>query len=89
MFLRVESLDAAYTLYGTLLECMTTYGVGGVSREYYHSAAVQDICRILRERGVHFIGPEKGRLACGDEDIGRMSEVPDIVAEIQKLLPAK
>lgn len=52
----------------------------------WRSPAVQENCRILRERGVHFIGPEKGRLACGDEDIGRMSEVPAIVAEIKKLL---
>ena len=55
----------------------------------WRSPAVQDNCAILRKRGVYFIGPENGRLACGDNDIGRMSEVPDIVAEIQRLLSGK
>ena len=52
----------------------------------WKSPAVQENCAILRKRGVHFIGPEKGRLACGDNDVGRMSEVPDVVAKIKKLL---
>ena len=55
----------------------------------WRSPAVQENCRILRKRGVQFIGPEKGRLACGDEDIGRMSEVPDIVKKIGQLLAGK
>ncbi len=52
----------------------------------WRSPAVRDNCAILRKRGVHFIGPEKGRLACGDEDVGRMSEVPQIVEKIRQLL---
>ena len=55
----------------------------------WRSPAVQDNCAILRKRGVHFIGPEIGRLACGDEDVGRMSEVPQIVEKIQQLLAGK
>ncbi|MBR4663256.1 MAG: phosphopantothenoylcysteine decarboxylase [Lentisphaeria bacterium] len=55
----------------------------------WRSPAVQENCAILRKRGVHFIGPEKGRLACGDEDVGRMSEVPQIVEKIQQLLAGK
>ncbi|MBE6370906.1 MAG: phosphopantothenoylcysteine decarboxylase [Lentisphaerae bacterium] len=55
----------------------------------WRSPAVQDNCAILRKRGVQFIGPEKGRLACGDEDVGRMSEVPQIVEKIQQLLAGK
>ena len=55
----------------------------------WKSPAVQENCAVLRKRGVHFIGPEKGRLACGDDDIGRMSEVPQIVEKIQKLLAGK
>lgn len=41
---------------------------------------------VLRRRGVHFVGPESGKLACGDEDIGRMSEPSDIVSAIDRLL---
>ena len=42
--------------------------------------------RKLRDRGVRFIGPESGILACGDEDAGRMSEPEKIVDEIYSLL---
>lgn len=38
----------------------------------------------LRQRGCHFVGPESGRLACGDEGIGRMTEPRDIVCCIEE-----
>ena len=41
---------------------------------------------ILRERGVHVIGPDSGMLACGDSGAGRMSEPEDIVAEMERIL---
>lgn len=41
---------------------------------------------VLRRRGAHFVGPESGKLACGDDDIGRMSEPADIVSAIDRLL---
>ena len=40
----------------------------------------------LRERGVRFVGPDAGFLACGDEGAGRMSEPEEIVKEIVALL---
>ncbi|MFC1856248.1 bifunctional phosphopantothenoylcysteine decarboxylase/phosphopantothenate--cysteine ligase CoaBC, partial [Thermodesulfobacteriota bacterium] len=36
----------------------------------------------LKERGVSFVGPVSGELACKKEDIGRLSYVDDIVYEI-------
>ena len=36
--------------------------------------------KTLHERGVRFIGPDSGMLACGDKGAGRMSE-PEIIAE--------
>lgn len=39
----------------------------------------------LKKMGFEIIGPEKGRLACGTEGIGRMSEVPEIIAQIEKI----
>ena len=42
--------------------------------------ATQKNMEILRSRGVHFIGPECGALACGDTGTGRMSE-PGKIAE--------
>lgn len=41
---------------------------------------------VLKGRGAQFVGPESGKLACGDDDIGRMSEPADIVAAIVRAL---
>ncbi len=51
-------------------------------------ATVQNV-RVLRERGVLFIGPETGMLACGDEGAGRMSEPEQIVRRIEEILGKK
>ena len=40
----------------------------------------------LRARGVEFIGPEKGLLACGYDGIGRLWDVDKIVEKAQQLL---
>ena len=40
----------------------------------------------LKARGVHFVGPDSGVLACGDEGAGRMSEPEEIVAAVEELL---
>ena len=40
----------------------------------------------LRARGVHFIGPEEGLLACGYEGVGRLWPVEGIVEAAERLL---
>ena len=45
----------------------------------YAHAATQDNMALLRERGNHFVGPEPGRLACGDEGLGRMADPQKIL----------
>ena len=55
------------------------------SKMWLHPAT-QDNVKILRKRGVEFIGPEKGLLACGYEGIGRMWDVDKIVEKIRKML---
>ncbi|MBE5783358.1 MAG: bifunctional phosphopantothenoylcysteine decarboxylase/phosphopantothenate--cysteine ligase CoaBC [Clostridiales bacterium] len=40
----------------------------------------------LKARGVHFVGPDGGYLACGDSGAGRMSEPVAIFEEIEKIL---
>ena len=47
---------------------------------WIHSATVANV-EILRQRGANFIGPEKGMLACGYEEIGRLWPVDEIVAK--------
>lgn len=51
--------------------------------------ATQENAAVLKRRGVHFVGPEGGYLACGDTGAGRMSEPEAIAAEIQRLLSVK
>ena len=43
-----------------------------------HPATQQNV-EVLRERGVRFVGPEAGELACGWEGVGRMAE-PEAIA---------
>ena len=48
--------------------------------------ATQANVTTLQARGVEFIGPDKGLLACGYEGIGRLWDVDQIVAKAQQLL---
>ena len=52
----------------------------------YRHPATQANLKTLAERGVHFVGPESGRLACGDDDIGRMSDPEKIMEAIDAML---
>ena len=55
-----------------------------------HAATVANL-EILADRGVHFVGPGSGWLACGTVDEGRMSEPEEILTAVRKLadgLPA-
>ena len=40
----------------------------------------------LKQRGIHFIGPNDGAMACNEFGPGRMSEPEEIVAAIEGLL---
>lgn len=48
--------------------------------------ATQANVEILKKRGVRFIGPEEGMLACGYEGIGRLWPVEGIEEEIGEIL---
>lgn len=49
----------------------------------YENPAVQNNLKTLMDRGVVRVGPEKGALACGEEGMGRMSDVRDIIRAIE------
>jgi phosphopantothenoylcysteine synthetase/decarboxylase len=55
------------------------------SKMWLHPATQENV-KILRKRGVEFIGPEKGLLACGYEGIGRLWDADKIVEGVQTLL---
>jgi phosphopantothenoylcysteine decarboxylase/phosphopantothenate--cysteine ligase len=52
----------------------------------WNHPAVRENAALLRRRGVRFVGPEEGRLACGMSGKGRMAEPEAILAEILKLM---
>ncbi|MBO4925042.1 MAG: bifunctional phosphopantothenoylcysteine decarboxylase/phosphopantothenate--cysteine ligase CoaBC [Clostridia bacterium] len=55
----------------------------------WENPATQRNVEVLRSRGVRFVGPEGGFLACGDSGTGRMSEPEAVFAEIEKILTPK
>jgi phosphopantothenoylcysteine synthetase/decarboxylase len=50
----------------------------------WNNPAVQRNVTTVKEMGFQLIGPVEGRLACGTEGIGRMSEPQDILEVIEK-----
>jgi phosphopantothenoylcysteine decarboxylase len=48
----------------------------------WHHPATRDNVLLLDKRGVSFIGPEEGLLACGYEGLGRLWPVAEIAREI-------
>ena len=57
--------------------------------DMYQHPAVQDNLALLAKRGVHFIDPNEGYLACGYTGKGRLAEPEDIVAYLQNVLSTK
>lgn len=51
----------------------------------WNNAALRENCETLKRRGAIFVGPEKGRLACGEDGEGRMSDPEAIIAKIKKI----
>ncbi len=52
----------------------------------WESAATQRNVTALKAQGIRFIGPEPGRLACGEEGPGRMSEPETLMEAMYPLL---
>ena len=52
---------------------------------YAHPAVAENI-EILKKRGVEFVEPETGMLACGREGAGRLAEVGKIVEKAAEIL---
>ena len=51
----------------------------------YLNPATQESIAKLKQRGIIFTGPQQGHLACGDNDIGRMSEPQSILEALKTL----
>jgi phosphopantothenoylcysteine decarboxylase/phosphopantothenate--cysteine ligase len=55
----------------------------------YENPVFQENLRSLLSRGVIKVGPEKGDLACGEEGIGKMSDIQEIIEAIKFTLSNK
>ena len=75
----------------TLCACWPLVESGAVllapamNNNMWANPAVQHNVKTLEERNFQFTGPAEGRLACGAEGIGRMSEPQDILGAIEKI----
>ena len=56
-----------------------------MNEDMWNNPAVQRNVKTVKKMGFEIIGPEKGRLACGTEGMGRMSEPKDILEAIEKI----
>jgi phosphopantothenoylcysteine decarboxylase/phosphopantothenate--cysteine ligase len=55
----------------------------------YENPIFRDNLNSLLSRGVTQVGPGKGSLACGEEGIGRMADIPDIIESVRASLTEK
>jgi phosphopantothenoylcysteine synthetase/decarboxylase len=76
-------------------DALTTYALShkkkvllapAMHADMWEHVAVQDNCKVLMERGVYFIGPDIGNLACGITGKGHISDISSIVAKIGNIL---
>jgi len=54
-------------------------------RMWQHPATQRNLAT-LKGDGIRFVGPESGDMACGEHGLGRMSEVPQIMAAVEAAL---
>ncbi|MCI5049780.1 MAG: bifunctional phosphopantothenoylcysteine decarboxylase/phosphopantothenate--cysteine ligase CoaBC [Rickettsiales bacterium] len=55
-----------------------------MNHKMWEHPATKRHCEALKDQGVEFIEPSEGTLACGEEGAGRMADVPDILAYMEK-----
>ena len=71
----------------TLLACACPVLVApGMNVHMWQNPATQANVSTLRERGVRFVGPDSGRLACGEVGEGKLASVDEVVEAALALL---
>ena len=68
-----------------LIKSGATLLAPAMNNNMWANPAVQRNIKAIKQMGFQLIGPETGRLACGTEGIGRMSEPQDILEAIEKI----
>jgi phosphopantothenoylcysteine synthetase/decarboxylase len=73
----------------TILTMMTTVPVlmaPAMNNRMWDNPFVKNNITVLRNAGVHFVGPEEGRLADGRTGMGRMSEIEEILNKAKEII---
>ena len=71
----------------TALACTAPIAVApAMNVHMYEAVATRHNMQVLDSRGVHFIEPGEGYLACGDVGRGRLADPADIVASVLHML---
>ncbi len=60
--------------------------VPAMNENMYKNKIIQANIRKLKQLGFVFVGPKKGKLACGTEGMGHIADVTQIVKEAKKAL---
>lgn len=60
-----------------------------MNNKMYLNKATEDNIALLKSRGVNFIEPVSGNLACGDEAVGKLEEPENIVKALDRYLCKK
>jgi phosphopantothenoylcysteine decarboxylase/phosphopantothenate--cysteine ligase len=68
-----------------LIESGSALLAPAMNNKMWANQAVQRNIKTIKQMGFQLTGPETGRLACGTEGIGRMSEPRDILEAIKKI----
>ncbi len=68
-----------------LIQSEAAFLAPAMNDNMWNNPAVQRNVATVKEMGFQLIGPVEGRLACGTEGIGRMSEPQDILKTIEKV----
>jgi phosphopantothenoylcysteine decarboxylase/phosphopantothenate--cysteine ligase len=81
--------DALSTALLTMWQLPTFVAPAMNTRMWRNPATVHNV-EIITARGVRFIGPDSGPLACRDEEgPGRMSEPAEIVAVLERFFESR
>jgi len=56
-----------------------------MNNNMWENPAVQNNVKMIKKMGFQLVGPVEGRLACGTEGVGRMSEPQDILRAMEKI----
>ena len=81
-----EFADPLAARYGEQAVCRPVLVAPAMNTFMWHQRITSTHLASLRERGVHVVPPISKKLACGDEGVGAMAEVSDVIEVAVRLL---